>query len=144
MTDATQSAPPDERVAGMLLKLSGGAIGYAAASYVTPFARRPFEIHGTEGSIVIENSYVYLTGAGPDPAPTLTLINKSGSVTQRFTPSQCFRLEIEQFNRAIKGDGQPMTPAEDGLRSLAIRDALYEAVAAGRMTKVADYRPQPL
>lgn len=140
-TDATQSARPNERVAGMLLELSGGAIGYASASYVTPFARRPFEIHGTEGSIIIENSYAYLTGAEQDSVPTLTLINKSGTVTRCFAASDCFRMEIEQFNRAIEGKGRPMTPAEDGLRSLAIRDALYDAITHRRATKVADYLP---
>jgi 1,5-anhydro-D-fructose reductase (1,5-anhydro-D-mannitol-forming) len=31
LTDATQNNPPNERVASMLLKLSGGAIGYATA-----------------------------------------------------------------------------------------------------------------
>jgi predicted dehydrogenase len=51
-------------------------------------------------------------------------------------------MEVEQFNRAIEGKGQPMTPAEDGLRSLAIRDALYDALAQGRVTRVAEYLPQ--
>ena len=86
LTDTTQSDPPNERVASMLLRLSGGAIGYAVASFVTPFARRPFEIHGATGSIVIENSYTYLTGAGAgdDSTPTLTLVNEAGSTTRRF------------------------------------------------------------
>lgn len=138
LTDAAQSHPPNERVAGMLLKLSGGAIGYAAASYATPFARRPFEIHGTQGTLVIENSYVYLTGAGADPTPTLTLVNEAGTKVQRFAPSECFRLEIEQFNRAIAGQGAPMTPAAEGLRALAVGDALYESVKTGRLTTVDD------
>lgn len=141
LTDATQSDPPNERVASMLLKLSGGAIGYAAASYATPFARRPFEIHGTKGTLVIENSYTYLTGAADDPAPTLTRIDEAGSKVQRFAPSDCFRLEIEQFNRAIAGQGAPTTPAAEGLRALAVGDALYQAIKTGRMTTVDDRMP---
>lgn len=142
LTDATQSAPPNERVASMLLRLSGGAIGYAVASFVTPFARRPFEIHGTTGTIIIENSYTYLTGAGDDPTPTLTLVNESGSTTSRFPASESFRLEVEQFNRAIAGKGEPMTPPEQGLRALAIGEALYDAIKTGRMTRVADFLPK--
>jgi predicted dehydrogenase len=142
LTDASQIDPPNERVAGMLLKLSGGAIGYAAASYATPFARRPFEIHGTQGTLVIENSYTYLTGAGDDPTPTLTLVNESDSIVQRFAPSDCFRLEIEQFNRAIEGQGTPMTPAAEGLRALAVGEALYDAIKTGRLTTVDDRLPQ--
>ena len=142
LTDASQDDPPNERVAGMLLKLSRGAIGYAAVSFATPFARRPFEIHGTTGTLVIENSYAYLTGAGEDPTPTLTLINEAGSNTRRFAPTDCFRLEIEQFNRAIGGQGEPMTPPEQGLRALAVGEALYAAIKAGRAQNVADFVPQ--
>ena len=141
-TDASKADHPDERVAGMLLKLSSGAIGYAAASYATPFARRPFEIHGTKGTLVIENSYTYLTGAGEDPTPTLTLVNENGSVVQRFAPTECFRLEIEQFNRAIEGTAQPMTPPEQGLRALAVGEAAYKALETGRVTKVTDFLPK--
>lgn len=136
LTDATQVKPANERVAGMLLRLAGGAIGYAAASYATPFARRPFELHGTKATLVIENSYTYLTGAGDDPTPTLTLVNEAGSAVRRFAPSECFRLEIEQFNRAIAGEGAPMTPAAEGLRALAVGDAIYRSVESGRLTTV--------
>jgi 1,5-anhydro-D-fructose reductase (1,5-anhydro-D-mannitol-forming) len=139
LSDATQSAPPNERVVSLLLKLSGGAIGYAAASYATPFAKRPFELHGTKGTIVIENSYTYLTGAGDDPTPSLTLVNEAGSKTARFPASDCFRLEIEQFARAIEGKDTPMTPATEGLRALAVGDAIYAAIAARRLTNIADH-----
>ena len=141
LTDATQATPPNERVASMLLKLSAGTIGYAVASFVTPFARRPFEIHGTTGTIVIENSYTYLTGVGEDPTPTLTLVNEAGSTVQRFSATEAFRLEIEQFNRAIAGKSEPMTPAEQGLRALAIGEALYAAIESGQTRKVADFLP---
>lgn len=137
-TDASPSNPKG-RVASLLLRLSGGAIGHAVASYITSFARRPFEIHGTEGSLIIENSYAYLTGGNDDPTPTLTLVNQGGSVVRRFAQAECSRLEIEQFNRAIEGEGQPMTPGQDGLRALAIGEAVYGAVASGRVSKVADY-----
>jgi 1,5-anhydro-D-fructose reductase (1,5-anhydro-D-mannitol-forming) len=140
-TDAGTDAA-NERVAGMLLRLSKGAVGYAAASSKTPFARRPFEIHGTKGSLIIENSYVYLTGAGEDPTPTLTIIDETGSGVRRFPSTECFRLEVEQFNRAIEGRGEPMTPPEDGLRALVVTDALYDAIRSGRTAKVAEFMPK--
>jgi len=140
-TDATGNDTRNERVAGMLLRLSKGAVGYAVASSKTPFARRPFEIHGTKGSLMIENSYTYLTGAGEDPTPTLTIINEAGSNIRHFAATECFRLEVEQFNRAIEGKGEPMTPPKEGLRALAISDALYEAIRSGRIASVADFMP---
>jgi predicted dehydrogenase len=142
LSDGSPGARPNERVAGLLLKLSGGAIGYAAASYATPFAKRPFEIHGTKGTLVIENSFTYLTGAGDDPTPTLTLVNDAGTTVRRFPATDCFRLEIEQFNRAIAGKGDPMTPPEQGLRALAIGEAIYAAVQSGQMRAVADFLPR--
>jgi 1,5-anhydro-D-fructose reductase (1,5-anhydro-D-mannitol-forming) len=142
VTDATQREQPDERSAGLLLKLSKGAIGYAATSSKAPFSRRPFEIHGTKGSILIENSFAYLTGAGADPRPSLTLINEGGTTLRHFDPTDCFRLEIEQFARAIAGQGEPMTPADQGLRILATSQALYAAWRDGRVARVSDFMPK--
>ena len=140
-TDATRDEPPDDQVCGMILRLSKGAIGYAAASFSTPFARRPFEIHGTKGTLVIENSFTYLSGGGAEATPSLTLINEAGSNTRPVPASECFRLEVEQFNRAIAGHGEPMTPGSDGLRILAIGAALYSAMKNRRATRVADFLP---
>jgi 1,5-anhydro-D-fructose reductase (1,5-anhydro-D-mannitol-forming) len=141
-TDATQNVPPSDRVGGMLMKLSKGAIGYAAASFTTPFARRPFEVHGAKGSLTIENSFAYLTGAGEDPRPKLTIINAAGSSERVYAPTECFRLEIEQFNRAIEGKGEPMTTAGEGLRALAIGEAFYDAIRKGRVARVAEFMPR--
>jgi 1,5-anhydro-D-fructose reductase (1,5-anhydro-D-mannitol-forming) len=140
-TDATENVPPSDRVGGMLMKLSKGAIGYAAASFTTPFARRPFEIHGTKGSLIIENSFAYLTGADEDPRPRLTVINEAGSSTRNYAPTECFRLEIEQFNRAIEGNGEPMTTASEGVRALAIGEAFYDAIRSGRVARIAEFMP---
>ena len=141
-TDATGSAQRNERVAGMLLRLSKGAIGFAVASARMPFAQRPFEIHGTKGSLFIDNSFAYLTAPGEGAAPALTILDEAGRRTLPFAATDCFRLEIEQFSRAVEGQGEPMTPPADGLRALAITDALYEAVRSGRATKVSDFMPK--
>lgn len=141
-TDATRDHPPNERVAGMLLKMSKGTVGYAAASYATPFARRPFEFHGTKASLIIEDSYAYLTGAGEDPRPRLTIIGEAGSKVRDFAPTACFQLEIEQFNRAIEGKGEPMTTPCEGLRLLAVAEALYAALRLGGVARVADFMGQ--
>jgi 1,5-anhydro-D-fructose reductase (1,5-anhydro-D-mannitol-forming) len=141
LTDATRDEPPDDQVCGMILKLSKGTIGYAAASFATPFGRRPFEIHGTKGTLIIDNSFTYLSGGGADATPSLTVVNEAGINTRLISASECFRLEVEQFNRAILGQGEPMTPAADGLRILAIGAALYSAMQNRRVTRVADFLP---
>jgi 1,5-anhydro-D-fructose reductase (1,5-anhydro-D-mannitol-forming) len=140
-TDTTHDEPPDDQVCGMILKLSKGTIGYAAASFATPFGRRPFEIHGTKGTLIIENSFTYLSGGGTEATPSLTLVNEAGSNTRLIPASECFRLEVEQFNRAILGQGEPTTPAADGLRILAIGAALYSAMQNRRVARVTDFLP---
>lgn len=141
-TDATRDEPPNERVAGMLLKLSKGAIGFAVSSGRTPYARRPIEIHGAEGSLIIENSFAYLTGTGEDPRPNLELVTAHGRDFRYFEPTDCFGREIEQFGRAIAGEGEPMTTGEEGLYAIRISAACYEAMRSGRVADVAALAPK--
>jgi len=141
-SDATQAAPPNERAAGVLLKLSGGAIGYATASARMPSARRPFEIHGTKGSLVLANTYGYLVGA--DGEPSLEIITAAGRNARHFPETECFRLEVERFNRAIAGGGEPMTTGADGLRAQATVMAIYAAIRDGRVQRVGDFLPKTI
>ena len=135
-TDATGDNPRNERVASMLLKLSKGVIGHAVSSGRTPFARRPIEIHGSKGSIVVENSFAYLTGSSDDPRTCVELVNADGRTVRHFNPTECFRLEIEQFSRAIEGIGAPMTTAEEGLRAISISEKFYQAIQEGRVARI--------
>lgn len=133
MTDATQNNPPNERVAGMMLKFSKGAIGHAVSSGRVPFARRPIEIHGTLGSLMIGNPFAYLAGSEEDPRTYLELVNKDGRTIRHFEPTECFRREVEQFGRAIAGTAEPMTSAEEALHAIRINDLFYETIRTGRV-----------
>jgi 1,5-anhydro-D-fructose reductase (1,5-anhydro-D-mannitol-forming) len=139
-TDATSSTPPDERVAGVLLKLSGGAIGYATSAAVLPFARRPFEFHGTKGSLILANTYSYLVGA--DGPPSLELVTAAGRMVRQIPETDCFRLEIERFNRAISGHDTPTTSGDEALRAQATVTAIYAAIRDGRVARVAEFLPK--
>jgi 1,5-anhydro-D-fructose reductase (1,5-anhydro-D-mannitol-forming) len=130
-----------EQFAALTLGLADGAVGHAVASYAMPYAQRPLEIHGSEGSLILHNSYAYLVGAEPDPRPRLELVNADGRTVRQFPQTPCFRLEIEQFNRAVTGEAQPMTPGADALRNLAVTEAIYGSIATGRVVRVADFLP---
>jgi 1,5-anhydro-D-fructose reductase (1,5-anhydro-D-mannitol-forming) len=137
----TESAGGREQLAALSLRLSGGAIGHAVASYTMPFAQRPLEIHGTEGSLILRNSYSYLVGPEPDPRPALALINADGREVRHFALTPCFRLEIERFQQAIAGETAPMTPPADALRNLAVTEAAYASLRDGRLARVAEFLP---
>ena len=136
MTDATQNDRPNERVAAMMLKFSKGTIGHAVSSGRVPFARRPIEIHGSLGSLMVGNAFAYLAGTDEDARTSIELVNKDGRTVRHFEPTECFRSEVEQFNRAIEGSGQPMTSAEDGLHAIQINDLFYETIRTGRIATV--------
>lgn len=132
-TDATDNVTRNERVATMMMTLSKGALGQAVSSGRVPFARRPIEIHGSTGTIIVGNPFAYLAGDGGDPRTSLELINKDGSNIRHFEPTECFRREVEQFNRAIQGGGTPMTSAQEGLDAMKISEIFYKSIADGRV-----------
>jgi 1,5-anhydro-D-fructose reductase (1,5-anhydro-D-mannitol-forming) len=136
MTDATQDNPPNERVAGMMMKFSKGTIGHTISSGRVPFARRPIEIHGSLGSLMIGNAFAYLAGADEDARTSVELVNKDGRSVRHYEPTECFRREVEQFGRAIAGTDEPMTSAEDGLYAIRINDLFYETIRSKRIAAV--------
>lgn len=136
MTDATQDSPPNERVAGLMLKLSRGTIVHAVSSGRVPFARCPLEFHGALGSLTVRNPFAYLSGDDGDPRTSLDILTKDGRSVRYFEPTECFRMEVEQFGRAIEGTATPMTSAEDGLRAIRISDLLYDTIRTGRIAEV--------
>jgi len=140
-TDATRDNPPNEHCAAMTFKMSGGANGHASTTSRAPYSRRPFEIHGTKGSIFIDNSFAYLTNSADIADTRLTLVNAAGERTLTYPRAECFRLEFEQFNRAIAGKGAPATSGAEALRSLAIGAAIYDSVKHGRVAKISDFLP---
>lgn len=139
MSDATRSDVPDERAGSMLLKFAKGAVGVASASFRTPHGQRPIEIHGTRASLVLHNTYSYLTGAVADQRPAMEIRNDAGSSIRHFPASECFRLEIQQFNRCVEGHGEPMTSGEAGLRAHAVTEAAYESLRGAGMQRIADF-----
>src|SRR5207237_9905174 len=114
-------------------------IGWAVASSRTPYAQQPFEIHGTEGSLRIFNTYSFMTGGDDELGPRLEIANSRGKGTKRFPMTPCFRLEIEQFNRSIHGKGDVMTNGEEGLYAQAVTEAVYESVRSGRTVNGSEF-----
>lgn len=139
MIDATLTDAPNERVGTLLLKFANGATGVASASFRTPYGQRPIEIHGSRGSLILNNTYAYLTGAGEDPRPSMELRNENGGSTRTFPVSECFRLEIERFSRFVEGSETPMTSGEDGLRAHTVTEAAYESLRSSRMQLIARF-----
>ena len=136
MSDASDTVTRNEKIGSMLLKFSAGTIGIASASFRMPDAQRPIEIHGSKGFLVLNNTYAYLTGASEDPRPSMEIRSASGNSTRYFPPSECFRLEIERFNRCIEGIEAPMTSGEEALRAQTVSEAAYESMRSRSVQRI--------
>ncbi len=104
--------------------------------------RFSFQLYGTDGALEIEG----LGGSYGEESLTLTLRKPEGGVPditrQVFTgPDDSWRLEWEDFRRAINQGGSPMGNASEGLEVMAALDALYRSSEAFRPVTI-DY-PHP-
>jgi predicted dehydrogenase len=121
-----------EDVALALLRFASGALATLEATTVAfPGYPRRVEISGTEGTVVVEGDRVVAADLRT-PAPGLVSGGDEGrasaatAVVADATPHQKM---IEDFARAIATGGAPACDGRDGLRSLALVEAVY---AAGR------------
>jgi len=122
-----------EDVALALLRFASGAVATLEATTVAfPGYPRRVEISGTEGTVVVEGDHVVaadlrspvagLVTTGAERAP-----GGSTAVVSDATPH---RRMIEDFARAIVAGSAPACDGREGLRSLAVVEAVY--AAAGR------------
>ena len=122
-----------EDVALALLRFASGAVATLEATTVAfPGYPRRVEISGTEGTVVVEGDQVV---AADLRSPVAGLVTAGGerarsastAVVSDATPH---RRMIEDFVRAIATGGSPACDGREGLRSLAVVEAVY--AAAGR------------
>ena len=122
-----------EDVALALLRFASGALATLEATTVAfPGYPRRVEITGTEGTVVVDGDRV---GAADlrSPAPGLVSAGDEGAAsasTAVVSDATPHRRLIEDFARAIATGAAPACDGREGLRSLAVVEAVY--AAAGR------------
>jgi predicted dehydrogenase len=104
--------------------------------------RFSYQIYGSAGALEIEG----LGGSYGEESLTLTLRKPEGGAPdvqrQVFTgPDESWRLEWDDFRRAINHGGSPMGNASEGLEVMAALDALYRSSESFRPVTI-DY-PHP-
>lgn len=89
------------------------------------------EIAGTDGEIVLENAWI------PGEADAVVLLRRGGEEERIVTPGvNTYRLEVEDFVRALR-TGKPLRwPPEDSINNMAAIDALYESARTGHAVEV--------
>jgi predicted dehydrogenase len=123
-----------EDVALALLELASGALASLEATTVAwPGYPRRLEISGTEGTLVVEGDRI---AAADLKTPRPGLVSEpgerqAGASTAVVADATPHRRLFEDFARAIATGGTPACDGREGLRSLALVEAVYAAARQG-------------
>lgn len=101
-------------------------------SFTHPFSPSGFEVHGTKGTLIARNVMTQ------QPVGEVTLINAAGSRPVSFSSHGLYNRSMGLFADTLKGKGRPSATGEDGVKSLAVAEAVKKAAASGRAVTV-DY-----
>lgn len=101
-------------------------------SFTHPFAPSGFEVHGTKGSVIARNVMTQR------PVGEIALITAAGSREVSFATHGLYDRSLALFADALNGNGQPSATGVDGVKSLAVAEAVKHAAVTGRAVTI-DY-----
>jgi 1,5-anhydro-D-fructose reductase (1,5-anhydro-D-mannitol-forming) len=127
-TGVAQAGLPD--TAMIAARMKSGLLLQIGESFSIAHADTSLEIHGTRGSI-LANDVLMQRGGG-----TVFLRRESALESINIQHANAYPRVIEQFNNAIRGEGDPSASGEDGFASLAFALAARESAATGRVVRV--------
>jgi UDP-N-acetyl-2-amino-2-deoxyglucuronate dehydrogenase len=114
-----------------MLEFVNGALGVLqAATSVFPGYPRRLELTGSEGTLIIEQDRL-LTADLKSPFPDLLKSSEAEKNPSSFSPVvsdvRGHQAVLEDFLRAIRTNTKPRCDGQEGRRSLALVQAIYEA-----------------
>lgn len=119
----------DDTLTG-LLEFPNGILAQIECS-IESYERTRAEIVGTRGAILLESPW----NPGDDQARFI--LRTEGRQEQIATPgANRYRLEVEDFARAVMTGGAPRWPAQDAIGNMAAIDALLASAATGKLVSV--------
>jgi predicted dehydrogenase len=130
-----------EDVVNAVLTYASGATGVIQASTAFwPGYPERVELHGVKGTAVVTGDKLTTWDAQDDTGDPAPLAEKAASGA-----SDPMAISIEPFERQFRGlgdaianGGQPPITGEDGLRALAIVEAIYNSCRTGRKVEVTE------
>jgi predicted dehydrogenase len=122
-----------EDTALALLQFASGALGTIEATTVAwPGYPRRVELSGTEGTVVVEGDDVVAADLrGPRPELVSGGGASASAATAVVSDATDHRRLFEDFARAVAEGGEPACGGREGLRSLAVVEAVYASAARG-------------
>ena len=120
-----------DRLTSALLEFKTGHAIFTCSTQMVPYQRVQFL--GTEGRIEIEIPF-----NAPNDRPTRILIDAdgdlrgSGIVIESFAVCDQYTLQGDAFSKAILEDTEVPVPLEEGIRNMAVIEAIFRSAKSGR------------
>ena len=119
------------------VKYASGALGVIqATTSIHPDFQQRIEIHGTQGTIILEGTedtwikHWETFGERREVEEPL-VVEHHGAAAVLEEGGEGHQRQIEDFVQAIRGDREPAVNGEEGRRSLAVVQAVYESARTG-------------
>ena len=111
-------------------RFESGLLAQWHDAFTTKFATTGFEVHGSEGSLIGTDCMTQ------ERKGDVLLRTAAGEEHLSLDHGNLYVRNVEAFQTAIRGEGQPSASGEDGIRSLALALAALESAETKREVKV--------
>jgi predicted dehydrogenase len=119
-----------DRLTSAILDFDGGQSIFTCSTQLVPYQRIHFL--GTKGRIEIEIPF-----NAPKDRPTRIFIDDggelfgSGITTESLPALDQYTLQGDAFSKAVLDGGEVPVPVEDGIKNMAVIDAIFNSAASG-------------
>ena len=110
--------------------MPSGTQVFAHESFTHAYAGTGIEVHGTKGSIIAKGVMTQ------QPVGDIELLTDGGREQVPYSTHNLYRQSVKRFQEAVAGKGKPAADGWDGVKSLAVAEAVKEAAATGRRIQV--------
>ena len=110
--------------------MPSGVMVQAHDSFTHGFAGSGLEVHGAEGSIIARDVMTQR------PVGEIVLVTAGQRQAISFSDHNLYARSLRLFEDAVNGTGRPAADGVDGVKSLAVAEAVVEAAATGVRTAV--------
>jgi 1,5-anhydro-D-fructose reductase (1,5-anhydro-D-mannitol-forming) len=111
-------------------RFQSGLIAQSHEAFTSRFAGTGFEVHGSEGSLIVRNVMTQ------KPVGSVILRTAEGEEQLSFDHEDLYVRSVRRFHAAIHGDGQPAATGEDGIWSLTSAEAALQSANSGKAVKI--------
>ena len=111
-------------------RLADGTLANVSSHSLRMGTRPDWTVFGTDGWLDARG------GTSPAPDDTLDLHDNDGTSRLATSTSPAYATEVADFSQAVASGTAPTANGVDGMRAVAVADALYRAAEEGRTVRV--------